>query len=399
MKTFKNAVLIMAVVSPLVTGCQKDPDMAGAEIDSGDAEPVEVAQDDLFAGSRMLALRIEVAPDQMKTLNANEDSHDYVSCTVREAELRWNEAGLRCRGNPAKELATGKPDLIVTFDKFVSGQRFHGQRRVVLQASREDPSYVATPIAFEMFQEAGVPAPRCGFARVELNGRDLGVYVLIEGVEREFIERNFHKTSGNLYDEGSSRDITSKLEKARGADRNDQSDVDALAAAAAQADPAARWRGLQQRLDVDRFVAFTALEVLLWQDDSYALEARKFRLYHDPDSDLMIFFPKNVERVLEKTDGPILPECRGIVARAVLTTPEGRQRYCETISNLLVNVFNPAKVETRANKLAGTIRPVLASGNAAAAQSFDAALTNFLSAVNRRAESAAAQLKQVPITQ
>ena len=152
---------------------------------------------DLF-GTNILALAIDIPPSTMDTLRQNADSHSYVSGTVHAGAETITQVGIHCRGNPGKELATGKPDLIVTFDKFVSKQRFHRQRRLVLQAGRDDPSYVGVQIVCEMFRQAHVPAPRCGFARVRLNGRELGLYVVIEGVEKEFLQDNFGRVDGNL---------------------------------------------------------------------------------------------------------------------------------------------------------------------------------------------------------
>ena len=283
----------------------------------------------------------------------------------------------------------------MTFDKFVHQQRFRGQRRLVLQAARDDPSYVAAPIVCEMFQAAGVPAPRCGFARVRFNGRDLGLYVLIEGVEKEFIQQHFGRVDGSLYDEGDPPDVTGRLEKARGHDKNDQSDVDSLAAVALLTDPGERWKQLQQRLDVDRFLTFTALEVLWWLSDSYSLDAKRFRLYHDPASGRFVFFPKHIEEVLRRTDGPAVPDCRGVVARAVLTTPEGNARYRRTLAHLLDTAFEPDKVQARARELAAAIRPAAVGQDAAAARTFDDAVAKLCDSVSRRASFVSNELKAV----
>ena len=350
--------------------------------------------DDLF-GTNIVTLAITIPPAELDTLRGNEDSHSYVPCTVSAGGETIPRVGIHCRGNPAKELATGKPDLIVTFDKFVHKQRFRGQRRLVLQAGRDDPSYVAAPIVCEMFQAAGVPAPRCGFARVRFNGRDLGLYVLIEGVEKEFIQRHFGSDDGNLYDEGDPPDVTGRLEKARGHDKADQSDVDSLAAIALLADPGERWKQLQERLDVDRFLTFTALEVLWWLSDSYSLDAKKFRLYHDPSSGRFVFFPKNIEEVLRRTDGPAVPDCKGVVARAVLTTPEGNARYRKTLARLLDTTFEPGRVQARARELAAAIRPAAVGQDAGAARAFDDAVAKFCDSVSRRADFVSNELKAV----
>jgi len=386
-----------ALTLTLIAGCGERALRADSAVMTADGtdQLVPIAKaghDDLFGQPRILTLAITIASQRLEALKQNEDSHEYVTCAVREGKQTWDDVGLRCRGKPAKELGSGKPDLILTFDKFASRQRFHGQRRVILQSSRDDPSYLAAPVAMEMFREADVPAPRCNFARVELNGKPLGLYVLMEGVEREFIQQHFRRADGNLYDEGHPPDITGKLEKASGRDRKNQSDADALAAAALQSDPSERWNQLQQRLDMNRFLNFTALEVLLWQDDSYALEARKFRLYHDPASDRMVFFPKAVERVLDRTDGPVLPDCKGVVSKAVLTTPEGARRYRETVKRLLVTVFNPAKVQERNRELVAALRSAVMGDNPKAATEFDAAVSRFHEAVAKRAAFAAQQL-------
>ena len=344
-------------------------------------------------GTNVVTLAVDIPPAAFETLRNNTDSHSYVPCTVSSGGDTVANVGVHCRGNPAKELATGKPDLIVTFDKFVSKQRFRGQRRLVLQAARDDPSYVAAPIVCEMFRQADVPAPRCGFARVRLNGRDLGLYVLIEGVEKEFIQQHFGRVDGNLYDEGDPPDVTGKLEKARGRDKKDQSDVDTLAAVALLTDPGERWKQLQQRLDVDRFLTFTALEVLWWLSDSYSLDAKKFRLYHDPTSGRFVFFPKNVEEVLRRTDGPAVPDCKGVVARAVLTTPEGNARYRQTLERLLGTTFAPEKVQARARAMAAAIRPAAVGDDAAAARAFDDAVTRLCEAVSRRASLVSSELR------
>jgi spore coat protein CotH len=348
--------------------------------------------EDLFSSPRVHDLALTIAPAELEALKNNKDSHGYVHCTVRAGDRSFDDVGIHCRGNPKKELSSGKPDFIVTFDEFVSGQRFLGARRITLQACREDPSYLAAPVAFDMFRQAGVPAPRCNFARVELNGRKLGLYVVIEAVDRSFLRQHFRDIKGNLYDEGDHTDVTGLLDKDRGEDLDDQSDIDGLAAAALQTNPDVRWKQLRQRLDMERFLTFMALEVLLWQKDSYALDARKFRIYHDPKTGLLVFFPKGVESVLEKTDGPLLPKCKGVVAKAILTTPEGQKEYRETVRKLLDKVFNPAQVQTRSQQLAGVIRPAFGD-DAQAVKNFDAAVASFCDAVSRRANFAVEQIK------
>ena len=52
-----------------------------------------------------------------------------------------------------------------------------------------------------------------------------------------------------------------------------------------------------------------------------------------------------------KADGPIMTGTKGILARAVLQTPEGRRRYLERFVQLRTNVFNVEEVLMRVDQL------------------------------------------------
>ncbi len=397
-----NSALILAL--GLLTGiaaCKPSPKVADdtapdtvASVDRAGQTDRAGNGDYLFDPPRLLSFSISIPATELEAMHSG--SHRYGHCTLTEGGQSLADVGIRYKGNPAKEAATGKPDFNVEFNEFVSGQKFHGMRRLILLASRGDSSHLSAPIGWELFRNAGVPAARCGFAKVELNGRELGLYLIVEGVDRDFIRRYFPKSKGNLYDEGVHTDVDGKLEKYGEPNSTDQLDVDALATATKQVDPNLRWTELQRLLDVDRFLTYTALEVMLWLEDSYAIEGKKFRIYHDPATDRMVFFPKNVEEVFEKTDGPLVPDWRGLVARAVLTTPQGREQYHKTVAGLLETVFKPDSVTARARELAAVMRPAVIGTHADAAQKFDAAVEQFCDSVNRRASFIAAQLKTAP---
>src|SRR5205085_10908381 len=117
-------------------------------------------------------------------------------------------------------------------------------------------------ICWELFRSAGVPAPRVTNARVKLNGRDLGLYVLIEGVNKTFLKRYFQNAQGNLYEGGLLRDITENLTKISGENPNDRTDLKMLAEAPSSQDLSNRLMRLETLLDLEQFITFTALEVI-----------------------------------------------------------------------------------------------------------------------------------------
>src|SRR5262249_53937329 len=155
------------------------------------------------------------------------------------------------------------------------------------------------------------------------NGKDLGLYVLGEAVNKEFLAQHFSRTKGNLY-EGSNADITDKLEKDSGDESKDQKDLKALVTALKEPDPAKRIKNVAALLDVDRFISFAATEVFVVHRRGYTMDRNNYRVYNDPGTNRLVFIPHGMDQLFGKPDAPLLPQWKGIVAKHVFDTPEGK---------------------------------------------------------------------------
>ena len=350
----------------------------------------EVApEEDLFGQTKVLKLRIDLSPAAQEALR--KEPKTYVKGTLREGSQILNDVAVRMKGNGSFQGLDKKPSLTVKLNEFVQGQKFRGQAKFHLNNSAHDPSYLCEALGGQIFRDAGVPAARTVFARVELNGRDAGLYVVAEAANKDFLSLNFKKAKGNLY-EGSNNDVTDKLDKDSGDDSTEQPDLKALVKAAQESDPAQRWKKLSPLLDMDRFVSFAACEVLVWHRDGYSMDRNNYRIYHDPASDQMVFLPHGIDALFSKPNGPIWPEWKGLVARAVLGTPDGRQRYRERMAKLLTTAFVPGTLHLRIQELADRVRPSLTDKEALKA--FDAAVTHLRDVIAQRATFVDGELKK-----
>jgi spore coat protein H len=347
-------------------------------------------EDDPFAHPRVYHFKIELGDSALESLR--KQPHQYVKATLTEGTTTYSGVGIRVKGGTNAPSIDKKPGLSVKFNEFAKGQAFHGHNRFLLNHSQSDPTYLAEAIAGDVFRAAGVPAGRVTFARVELNGRDLGLYVVGEAMNRDFLTQYFKKTKGNLY-EGSNADITEKLEKDSGDSSSDQSDLRALAKAAQEPDLAERWKKLGQVLDLDRFLSFVAGEVLVWHQEGYALAHHEYRIYHDPASDHFVFLPHDIGHICAKTDGPIIPEWQGLVAKAVISTPAGQKQYLERVAKVLNDAFKVDALQHRVDELATVVRPALAEGDATALKAFEAALPQLRDRMAKRAAFAQRELE------
>ena len=251
----------------------------------------------------------------------------------------------------------------------------------------------------ELFAAAGVPVARAGHARVELNVRDAGLYVLVEGYNKRFLKQHFRDASGHLYDSEFMHDVGEPLKCSRvktlkrGAPSSDfgaaralkresveglkrespnRADLQALAAACEErlltptlsSDEEergrdSRLRSLESLLDMDRFYSFLALEIMTCHFDGYARGINNYRIYHEPEGEAleresvqawkredgestphpgpllgrggegsgkMVFMPHGMDQMFYQPESSLFPELKGVVAKAVLETAEGRRR-------------------------------------------------------------------------
>ena len=314
---------------------------------------------DLFTNGAVRRIRIELEPQCLQALR--KESRRYVLATLYSEGTTYRDVGIHLKG------ATGsfrgiddKPSLTLDFGRFTGGQKFHGLRKIHLNNSVEDPSFVNELIGSELFRSAGVPAPRVSHARVEMNGRPLGLYVLKEGFTEDFLGIYFKRVDGNLYDTDWGHDVGERMKRLSGRDpENKQRDLETLAAATREMDLGRRWQGLEDSLDLDRFFTFMALEVMICHRDGYCMARNNFRIYYDPETGKAVFLPHGMDQLFGKADLPWKPHMAGLVARSALETPEARQRYEAQFRAIFTNLFIVDRLTNSVNQIVAGLRPFL----------------------------------------
>ncbi|MBI3416568.1 MAG: CotH kinase family protein [Verrucomicrobia bacterium] len=349
-------------------------------------------------------LQIEIAGKDESKLRAASPQMDArrrerpeVLATVREGGQVFTNVALHLKGAAGSfRPLDDKPALTLNFAKHAHGQRFHGYSKISLNNSVQDSSFLCEAISRELFDAAGVPVPRAEHATVVINGRDLGLYVLLEGYNKDFLRRYFKNVKGNLYDGGFCQDIDSRLNTNSGDAPDDRSDLRRLAGAAREPDAAKRWNRLNEVLDVERFISLLAMEIMTCHWDGYAMNRNNYRVFHDLETDRMIFMPHGMDQMFgtfrSNPQSTIHPGMNGLVAEAVISTPQGRQRYLERIATLRTNVFDEAVLIKRVHQLSAWIRPTLAAYGPEVAREHDNQVADLCARITERAQSIAEQL-------
>ena len=343
--------------------------------------------DAYFAMDRVLEVSIEIEPADWDTLRHQgrtfEDLmaeiekynlsrpfasiYDWFSATVTIDGETHTEVGIRKKGFLGSQSDT-KPSLKLRYDKYVDGQSLGGvMERMTLNNSIQDPSMVNTCLAYQVFADAGNPAPRCNFATVTVNGKELGLYVHVEEIKAPMLARHFESAEGNLY-EGTISDFTPEyqgtIEKKTNEDPDDWSDVDAVMAALL--DPSeAGLVALGGLVDLDRFLSFWATESLVGHWDGYAGDRNNYHFYREPDGKF-VFIPWGVDDVFHLKDDPnpfdnISEPPPSVLALAAIPNrlyniPEWRAKYAVRMKEILNSVWNEEDLLANVDQMAAIVQ-------------------------------------------
>ena len=342
--------------------------------------PASVSLDSYFNETRVLDVDVKMDPADWEALRFQtrrfEDVIDQrargvpfsTPFTWFKAEAfidgeRFGEIGIRKKGFFGS-LDTEKPSLKLRLNKYVKGQGLPGGlKRLTLNNNRQDPSMIRTHLAYQVYEKAGLPAPRAGWARVSLNGNDLGLYGNIEQIQHYVVPRAFKKSNGNLY-EGTVSDFTADLrgsfEKKTNVKKDDSRDIDAVTGLL-EGSGVSKYLG--KIVDLDQFLTYWAVEVLIGHYDGYAGNMNNFQIYRTKKGKFS-FIPWGPDTAFNRVDNPwdngADPKSvmgHGAIAARLYQDPHWRSAYFNRLHELLEKVWDETELLASVDRLSSVVAP------------------------------------------
>jgi spore coat protein CotH len=125
--------------------------------------------------------------------------------TYYPADLTWNgqtiyNVGIRSRGLGSR--SSTKPGLRVDFDRYSTGQHFLGLKSLVLDNLTQDKTGIRETATMRFYTRLGIPAPRETHTRLYVNGEYVGLYGLVESVDKTMMGRVFGSIGDNVQNDG-----------------------------------------------------------------------------------------------------------------------------------------------------------------------------------------------------
>ena len=216
--------------------------------------------------------------------------------------------GFRVRGNTSRNAK--KKGFKVSFNEYVVGQKFKGIEKMNLIGQHNDPSLLRYWTSLHLLQRYGLIASRTSFVKLYLNGNYRGLYLNVEHIDDEFLQKRFiDDDGGNLYKASWGADLNywgtnassycSVYELKTNEDSNDYSAfilfLDSLNNVSDSDFPCY----MERNFEVNHYLKTLATEILIGHWDGYAVNQNNFYLYRQPSIGKFVF----IEYDLDNTFG------------------------------------------------------------------------------------------------
>ena len=158
----------------------------------------------IFNDDSVIEINIEMDEDSWQEMLDNAASEEYTAANITVNGTTYNNVAIRPKGNSSlSQLVTDDSTESYSFkiklDKYVDGQTLDGLRKLVLNNNMSDTTSMKEYLSYKLLDSLGIPTPACSYAHITVNGEEWGLYLAVEPIEEEFIERNYGSIDGNLY--------------------------------------------------------------------------------------------------------------------------------------------------------------------------------------------------------
>jgi len=264
----------------------------------------------LYDDTHVARIDITIDPDTLEWIYNNVES-DIEHYAVFHFQNNWiNETvdsiGFRLRGNTSRYAQ--KKSFKVAFNTFIRGREFYGVDKLNLNGEHNDPSIIRSKLCWDHFNTIGLTASRANHVEVYINGQYYGLYISVEHLDDEFLEKNYSDDSGNLWKclypadlvyLGSDPEIYKNLnnngrpvyELKTNEEESDFSELVHLIDLINNTPDIELPDSIESVIDIPDVLKYFAMNILMGSWDDYWSLMNNYYLYHEPAKDLFHLIP------------------------------------------------------------------------------------------------------------
>lgn len=157
----------------------------------------------LFALGELASVDIKMPADTWQKILSKASDKTYYKCSVTINGEQFDNVSIRTKGASSLDdvmlMKSDRYSFTLKLNKHEKGQTYHGLSKLLLNNNIWDATQMKDAIVYDMCRFIGLPAPLTNYARVTLNGKLFGYYLMVEPVDKNFCYRNWPDEVSNIY--------------------------------------------------------------------------------------------------------------------------------------------------------------------------------------------------------
>jgi len=171
-----------------------------------DHKHIATKSTELFDDSKMHSCHIysysEEVWDKMSSdynTKITKDESSYRDCKIVLDGNTLAHVGIRFKGESSyKHQTNRKKSFKLKFNEFSKTGNYQGYRKVNLNNQFKDPTFMREKLMLDILNSENIPSATSSFCEVYFNEEFLGLYLLVEEINNDFLVKHFNNKKGNL---------------------------------------------------------------------------------------------------------------------------------------------------------------------------------------------------------
>jgi hypothetical protein len=156
-----------------------------------------------FYSDHVVEVRFVIPEQEWEFMQANPIAEQYVKADFWYDGELIPDIAIRPKGNSSLRSAasrgTSRFSLKADLNFFNSARNLYGVKKLNFNNGFSDPTLIRESLAYDLFRQMDIATPRTSFVDLWINDTHLGVYTMVEQVDKTFLSNNFVDNTGNLY--------------------------------------------------------------------------------------------------------------------------------------------------------------------------------------------------------
>ena len=348
----------------------------------------ELTLDDIFPADRILDVKITInerdwdtiryqsrnffeALQENRKYGPTDSPYTYVEASVSIDGIKFPQVGIRKKGFLGS-LNSNRPSIKIKLDYIDKKSNIDGLATLTFNNNQQDVGLISQFMGYALFNATGLPAPRCAYARLTVNGVSLGIYSNVEIIGPLLLKRAFGNDDGTLYEgqvvgffPGWEDSFEHKLGDDKLGRKKNRELIEVL-----EGEDENTEQAIGQLVDLDSFYTFWAMEGLLSFWDGYSGNRNNFFIYLNPETEKFHSIPWGADCMFERYSpirndryDPVSVKKQGLIAHRLYQLESGRQRYRQTLRNIMEQHWDEEALLLETERIEILVKPHLAIGD------------------------------------